>query len=444
MRGHGVKVPINLDHSDRAADCLGYIVDMSRKGETLHAICQFIGEDAAELAARNYVSVGINPAYKDGQNNDYGDAIVHVALPPVSIVPDQSHFALAANIQQTPVLALAASPRPQAPTQTSMHTLSCHPSTLRGLNRLIPGFEQAPSDHKIACLCRHLDMIARLDEKYGLAPKRMHLWNFDPDQPRDGKGQWTSTGDASNDDKSKYTICFAAGTLVLMADGSAKAIELIQPGEQVLSVPENNPEGKPVACNVAEAYHNLPRRLWAVKVATANDPIPFEPMFTTAEHPFYVKDRGWTKVEELAVDNQLRTAEAGWTNVKLVEPTDRTEPVFNLRVESGQTYFVTPNRVTLAVLVHNFSEGPGDTIIVQPGDTPGSIVQALTGHASEWQRVFPNLQDPSRLSPGPHQIPHAIMQAYRNRNQPATQRTTQSTTQPTTKPTTQPKTHPAT
>ena len=256
MREHGVKVPINLDHSDRAADCLGYIVDMSRQGDTLHAICQFIGENAAELAARNYVSVGIDPAYKDGQNNAYGDAIVHVALTPVPIVPDQSHFALAANIQQAPVLALAAVTTDPSPTNPSIRTLSCSPSTLRGLNRLVPGFERASENQKIACLCRHLQMIAGLDEKYGLAPKRMHLWNFDPDQPRDENGQWTATGSSDTGDDSKHTICFAAGTLVLMADGSTKAIELIQSGEQVLSAPESNPEDQPAACKVAQVYHN--------------------------------------------------------------------------------------------------------------------------------------------------------------------------------------------
>ena len=202
MREHGVKVPINLDHSDRAADCLGYIVDMSRRDNTLHAICQFIGENAAELAARNYVSVGIDPSYKDGQDRDYGDAIVHVALTPVPIVPDQSHFALAANIQQAAVLALAATPSPESSTQTPKHVLSASPATLRGLNRLIPGFEQAADGRKIACLCRHLEMIARLDEKYGLAPSRMHLWNFDPDQPRDRKGQWT-TGDTAPETTTK-------------------------------------------------------------------------------------------------------------------------------------------------------------------------------------------------------------------------------------------------
>lgn len=39
-------------------------------------------------------------------------------------------------------------------------------------------------------------------------------------------------------------ICFAAGTPVFMADGSTKPIETIQPGDQVLSAPEHDAEGR--------------------------------------------------------------------------------------------------------------------------------------------------------------------------------------------------------
>ena len=191
MRANGVKVPINLDHSDRAADCVGYVVEMSRSGDALNAVCQFIGADAAELAARNYVSVGIDPAYTDGQERDYGDAIVHVALTPVPIVPDQAPFALAATASPAVVVAPAAQSDTPEDKPIPMYKLTCHESTLRGLYRLVPGMEQAPHDQKIACLCRHLQMIARLDEKYGLAPARMDLM-FDPDQPRDWRGRWTA------------------------------------------------------------------------------------------------------------------------------------------------------------------------------------------------------------------------------------------------------------
>jgi LysM repeat protein len=195
MRANGVKVPINLDHSDRAADCVGYVVEMSRSGDALHALCQFIGSDAAAVAARNYVSVGIDPAYTDGQERDYGDAIVHVALTPVPIVPDQAPFTLAASTSASsaPVMAAAANSEAPGNNVIPMYKLTCSESTLRGLYRHVPGMEQAPHDQKIPCLVRHLQMIARLDEKYGLAPSRTDL-AFDPTQARDWRGRWTAVG----------------------------------------------------------------------------------------------------------------------------------------------------------------------------------------------------------------------------------------------------------
>jgi hypothetical protein len=189
------KVPINLDHSDRAADCVGYVVEMSRTDDALHALCQFIGADAAEVAARNYASVGIDPAYTDGQERDYGDAIVHVALTPVPIVPDQAPFALAATSSTAPIAALAANSDAAENKPIPMYKLTCSEFTLRGLYRHVPGMEQAPHDQKIPCLVRHLAMIARLDEKYGLAPSRMDL-AFDPNQARDWRGRWTAVADA--------------------------------------------------------------------------------------------------------------------------------------------------------------------------------------------------------------------------------------------------------
>ena len=55
-----------------------------------------------------------------------------------------------------------------------------------------------------------------------------------------------------------YEHCFAAGTAVLMADGSYKAIETIQRGEMVLAVSDRDPEGPVEARRVVAVYHNAP------------------------------------------------------------------------------------------------------------------------------------------------------------------------------------------
>jgi hypothetical protein len=88
----GVAVPINCDHSDAARDVVGYVKQFKLDGDRLLGLCQFIGDDAALMAARNLVSVGIDPDFTDGQGRLWGEAIVHLALTPVPVVPDQDQF----------------------------------------------------------------------------------------------------------------------------------------------------------------------------------------------------------------------------------------------------------------------------------------------------------------------------------------------------------------
>ena len=87
-----VAIPINCDHSDAARDVVGYVKDFKLDGDRLLGLCQFIGDDAALTAARNSVSVGIDPDFTDGEAHKWGEAVVHLALTPVPVVPDQDQF----------------------------------------------------------------------------------------------------------------------------------------------------------------------------------------------------------------------------------------------------------------------------------------------------------------------------------------------------------------
>ncbi|MGD0462168.1 MAG: hypothetical protein ABSB74_06745 [Tepidisphaeraceae bacterium] len=92
MLAAGVAIPINCDHSDAARDVVGYVKGFKLDDDRLLGLCQFIGDDAALTAARNLVSVGIDPDFTDGQARQWGEAIVHLALTPVPVVPDQDQF----------------------------------------------------------------------------------------------------------------------------------------------------------------------------------------------------------------------------------------------------------------------------------------------------------------------------------------------------------------
>jgi hypothetical protein len=96
----GVAIPINCDHSDAARDVVGYIKEFKLDGDQLLGLCQFIGEDAALTAARNFVSVGIDPEFTDGQARKWGESIVHLALTPVPVVPGQNQFVQATGEQE--------------------------------------------------------------------------------------------------------------------------------------------------------------------------------------------------------------------------------------------------------------------------------------------------------------------------------------------------------
>jgi hypothetical protein len=92
MRNNGVGVPILMDHSATASSTLGWIVDVRRDGDQLLELHQFLGESARDVGLRNKVSLGIDPHFVDGKGNQYGEAIVHSAVTPTPVVPEQGEF----------------------------------------------------------------------------------------------------------------------------------------------------------------------------------------------------------------------------------------------------------------------------------------------------------------------------------------------------------------
>ena len=61
---------------------------------------------------------------------------------------------------------------------------------------------------------------------------------------------------------------------------------------------------------------------------------------TTNEHPFYVRDQGWTAARELRAGDVLATDNGRWKEVEKTVPTGESETVFNFRVADHHTYFV--------------------------------------------------------------------------------------------------------
>jgi RHS repeat-associated protein len=187
----------------------------------------------------------------------------------------------------------------------------------------------------------------------------------------------------------EYEVCFAAGTRVLMADGTSKPIEEVQAGEMVLSAPEHDPEGKPEPKPVVQVYHNRPRGLLEVRVVgcaeTAGAPCwPKEAAATreagsrasagcatalaeaqaavvvrvTPNHPIYARSRGFTAARDLRPGDELLSDNGDWVTVGGTSDLGVVERVYNLQVADHHTYFVGTRDGGRSVLAHNVSLMP--------------------------------------------------------------------------------------
>ena len=97
---------------------------------------------------------------------------------------------------------------------------------------------------------------------------------------------------SSDGSDSIVAVCFAAGTPVLLADGTTKPIEQIERGDNVRAASHEDPEGPISAGEVAEVYHNGPRNLVEVEVGG-------QVIRVTPKHPFYVRGRSFTAAANL-------------------------------------------------------------------------------------------------------------------------------------------------
>jgi hypothetical protein len=148
--------------------------------------------------------------------------------------------------------------------------------------------------------------------------------------------------------------CFGAGTLVRTLDGP-RAIEAIRAGDPVLT--QNTTTGLLSYQPVVMAYHNPPNSTFRIELGT-------EPIVATGIHRFWKAGQGWVMARELKPGDRLRTV-GGMAVVKAIEP-DKVQPVFNLQLADGDSFFVGEQ----GVLAH-------DNSIVTPTEKPFDGVPVL-------------------------------------------------------------------
>ena len=141
--------------------------------------------------------------------------------------------------------------------------------------------------------------------------------------------------------------CFGAGTSVQTIDGP-RPIEDLRFGDQVLS--QNPKTGELKYQPLLAVYHNPPNA--TLKIELERDTI-----VATGIHRLWKSGRGWVMARELKPGDALRTLN-GTSSVKSVKK-EKFQPVFNLRVAEGESFFVGQE----GVLAH-------DNSLVEPTPAP--------------------------------------------------------------------------
>jgi Pretoxin HINT domain len=122
--------------------------------------------------------------------------------------------------------------------------------------------------------------------------------------------------------------CFGVGTPVRTLTGSA-AIEKLRAGDLVLV--QDAATGELKYEPIVTVFHNPPNGTLRIDMGT-------ETIVATGIHRFWMAGRGWVMARDLKAGDTLRTL-GGLAAVRSVAP-DRVQPVFNLRIAEGESFFV--------------------------------------------------------------------------------------------------------
>ena len=139
--------------------------------------------------------------------------------------------------------------------------------------------------------------------------------------------------------------CFVAGTPVCLAGGSSMAIENLSVGAEVVCLSEDNPYDL-TSSVVVDTFSREVETTYIVNCGNFN-------VETTAEHPFYVVENGWTEAQYLESGDHLITQTVKTLIVDNVTVKHEPSIVYNFEVKDYHTYYVGGIDEDEFVLVHN-------------------------------------------------------------------------------------------
>lgn len=157
---------------------------------------------------------------------------------------------------------------------------------------------------------------------------------------------------------SRRHSCFGEGTPVRTLDGP-RPIESLRVGDQVLA--QDTQTGALGYQPVVAVHHNKP-------AATLRITLGAETIVATGIHRFWKAGKGWVMARDLKPGDAIRTL-GGLAEVATVEAAS-VQPVFNLEVASGQSFFVGRQ----GALVHDNSLVRPE---LKPFDAPPTLAAAI-------------------------------------------------------------------
>ena len=142
-------------------------------------------------------------------------------------------------------------------------------------------------------------------------------------------------------DAAARACSFTGATLVLMADGTHKPIQDIEPGDEVIAT---DPE-------TGESWARPVTHVYMHEDTVVNLEIDGETITTTEDHPFWnATDGEYQRADELDLGDDVLAADGRFVAVVGTDPeTQRGDLAYNLTVSGLHTYHVG----TAGVLVHN-------------------------------------------------------------------------------------------
>ncbi|MEW2521968.1 polymorphic toxin-type HINT domain-containing protein [Actinacidiphila alni] len=145
---------------------------------------------------------------------------------------------------------------------------------------------------------------------------------------------------------------FAAGTKVLMADGSTKPIEDVRPGDRVKATDPTT--GKSAGDEVTDTITGRGTKQMVELTVDTDGPKGHATGTLTATkgHPFWSPNlHKWLQAGQLKPGQWLRTSTGAWVQITATRAWTQSATVFNLTVDRAHTFFVAVGAAS--ALVHN-------------------------------------------------------------------------------------------